>query len=253
MSYVKSMYARAKLTDEQMKKVQALVDDLAQGRDLKVNWPDYSKLAEKISGLLTVEQKEALKSPYAASGWGRPPALDHGLRDRRKRWSARHGHAGPQRPQHLHRRHHRQRRHADHHRRHCRCPVAKPGEKKPSGIKVTQLPGGGIQVTISEDVRLESNMAQPQARGSVEQPMKSAQARMREKVKRQHELAEQAWQASEKLAALGPDKKAEAHEAVGEVGAAGGRSLAGRSSRRPLPAFRGQERGSRRASRQCSG
>ena len=64
MTYVKAMFARAKLTDEQMKSVEAMVDELAKDPNLKIDWQTYSKLAEKIRGLLTAEQKKALETPY---------------------------------------------------------------------------------------------------------------------------------------------------------------------------------------------
>jgi Spy/CpxP family protein refolding chaperone len=66
MIYVKAMFARAKLTDEQMKSVEAMVDELAKDPNVKVvmAWQSYSKLAEKIRGLLTPEQKKALEAPY---------------------------------------------------------------------------------------------------------------------------------------------------------------------------------------------
>ena len=72
MIYVKSMFARAKLTDEQMKRVEALVDELAKDSNVKVvmdgQW--FNKLAEKIRALLTAEQKEALQSPMVWGGGG---------------------------------------------------------------------------------------------------------------------------------------------------------------------------------------
>ena len=72
MMYVKAVFARAKLTDEQMKRVEALVDDLAkdQKADLSTVWQSYSKLAEKIRELLTAEQKKALEVPNRAGPGG---------------------------------------------------------------------------------------------------------------------------------------------------------------------------------------
>ncbi|MGA2620901.1 MAG: Spy/CpxP family protein refolding chaperone [Thermoguttaceae bacterium] len=213
MMYVKAVYARAKLTDEQMKKVQTLVDDLAKGQNPKMDWQAFGKLAEKIGGLLTDQQKEAMKAPYAAGGQGglAPGAPVKGPGQTLIRTgegtltiSDAKAHVGGITVK-------------DGTLTitgNASSPGGKPGEKKPSGVKVTQLPGGGIQVTISEggDVRVEANKAQPKTCDPFEQAMNAAKARMREKVKRQHELAEQAWQASQKLEALGPDKKAEAHE-----------------------------------------
>jgi Spy/CpxP family protein refolding chaperone len=72
MMYVKAMFARAKLTDEQMKRVEAMVDELAkdQKADLATVWQSYNKLAEKIRELLTAEQKKAMEVPNRAGAAG---------------------------------------------------------------------------------------------------------------------------------------------------------------------------------------
>jgi Spy/CpxP family protein refolding chaperone len=76
MQYVKSMFARAKLTDEQMKSVEtmieAMIDELHKDPKSKVvmDWQSYNKLAEKIRGLLTAEQKKALEAPYTVGAPG---------------------------------------------------------------------------------------------------------------------------------------------------------------------------------------
>jgi hypothetical protein len=49
------------------------------------------------------------------------------------------------------------------------------------------------------------------ARRSLEEAARLARSRLFEKVKRQHELVEQAWQLAQTLQALGEDKKAETH------------------------------------------
>jgi Spy/CpxP family protein refolding chaperone len=65
MTYVKAVFARAKLTDEQLKRVEAMVDELAKEAKTEpmAVWQSYNKLAEKIRGLLTAEQKKALEVP----------------------------------------------------------------------------------------------------------------------------------------------------------------------------------------------
>jgi Spy/CpxP family protein refolding chaperone len=62
MTYVKSMFAQAKLTNEQMKKIEAMVDEMVKGKGLTFDWQIYTKLAEKARGLLTAEQKAALEA-----------------------------------------------------------------------------------------------------------------------------------------------------------------------------------------------
>ena len=68
-------------------------------------------------------------------------------------------------------------------------------------------------------------------------PQKAANTRMRDKVKRQHELAEKAWQISQKMEALGEGKRGEAHASVGAIGAGRGPVAAdvraARHARRP--------------------
>lgn len=66
------------------------------------------------------------------------------------------------------------------------------------GVHVTQLPGGGVQIILSE--------------GAEGRDREAGRARLGERIKRQRELVEQAWQVWQKLEALGPDKKGEAHE-----------------------------------------
>ena len=72
MIYVKAMFARAKLNDEQMKRVEALVNELVKDANLKtvMDGPWFNKLAEKIRVLLTAEQKDALQSPMVWGGGG---------------------------------------------------------------------------------------------------------------------------------------------------------------------------------------
>ena len=78
MQYVKSMFARAKLTDEQVKSVEAtietMIDKVAKDPKSKLvmDWQSYTKLAEKVRGLLTAEQKKAMESPYGAAAPGTP-------------------------------------------------------------------------------------------------------------------------------------------------------------------------------------
>jgi Spy/CpxP family protein refolding chaperone len=77
MLYVKNVFARAKLTDEQMKKAEAIVDELAKETDAKTPWAAFGKLQEKIRALLTPEQKEAMKAPI---NWSTVPGTGGGFR-----------------------------------------------------------------------------------------------------------------------------------------------------------------------------
>ena len=67
-SYVKAMFARVKLTDEQNKKVEALLDKICQDPNLSVDWKTYQSVSKKVEELLTAEQKETLKRPLNLSG-----------------------------------------------------------------------------------------------------------------------------------------------------------------------------------------
>jgi uncharacterized protein YukE len=65
-SYLKAMFARVKLTGEQNKKLDALVDKLCSDPDLNVDWQTYQSASKKVEELLTTEQKETWKSPLGA-------------------------------------------------------------------------------------------------------------------------------------------------------------------------------------------
>ena len=67
-SYVKAIFARIKLTDEQNKKVEALLDKVCQEPNLNVDWKLNQSVSQKVEELLTAEQKETLKKPLGA--WG---------------------------------------------------------------------------------------------------------------------------------------------------------------------------------------
>lgn len=90
------------------------------------------------------------------------------------------------------------------------------GAKTVPGAKVRQLPGGGLELTIEEKTEKAEtkNVQTPEsARKALEKKLlASSRASLGERIKRQHELAEKAWQAYQKMQKLGDDKKAEAHE-----------------------------------------
>lgn len=220
MSYVKSMFAPAKLIPEQLKQAEAAVDAMGKEQGFKFDWKMYQKLSEKVRSLLTDEQKEALKRPRnvpirpgAAPGGAvqnpapQPPAekkepaakvlqlpgggvqviISEGAEGKK---------AQPGKP-----------------------AWQNPAPKTPRGIDVKQLPGGGIRVIIREAGEREQGEARRLGQQAPGQPcpsapelMKAAKARMGKRVKRQHELAEKAWQIYQKMEALGEDKKADAHE-----------------------------------------
>ncbi|MGD0898790.1 MAG: PDZ domain-containing protein, partial [Thermoguttaceae bacterium] len=76
---------------------------------------------------------------------------------------------------------------------------AEPGKPAQPGVKVTQLPGGGIQVIIEEEAEgkegaagQESQKASSRQQEALQAAEKAAKTRMRDTVKRQHELADEA-------------------------------------------------------------
>lgn len=97
----------------------------------------------------------------------------------------------------------------------------KSAEDKESNVKVTQVPGGGIMVTIGEggatavatsttgtlDERTQRNLAE-----AAKKSQATARSSMRERVERQNDLAKKAKKLVRKMDALGDNKKAEAHE-----------------------------------------
>jgi predicted transcriptional regulator len=223
MSYVKSMFSQAKLTSEQTKQVEAAVDAMGKEQNFKFDWAKVQQLNEKIEAVLTAEQKEAIKK--ARSAWTpiQPGAAAPG--------------AGGARPNPAPKPAEKKQpgakvmqfpgggvqviigEGAEVRELRAKPATEKPPEKTPEGVKVDRLPGGGIQVIISEGAEAKRGEAQKEmlkalerARSTLQDTMKSAKARMGEKVKRQHELAELALQTYQKIEALGEDKKAESQE-----------------------------------------
>jgi hypothetical protein len=219
MNYVKSMFVPAKLTPEQMQQAEAAVDALGKQQDFNFDWGLYQKLSEKVNSLLTNGQKEALKKargqmPGAPAGSSVPnPAPVKKPAEKTEpgaKVTPLPG-GGIQFSLNL--------------EAVPKAVGATPGgEQRPAkdqpGVKVTQLPGGGVQVIIEEAGEGKTPEKAPQqtqealekARRSLQEAMSSAKNRRHDRVKRQHELAEKAWQTSQQLQALGEDKKAEAHE-----------------------------------------
>ena len=66
MSYAKATLGRVELTAEQKAKLDALVSDMAKEANPRGDWKSMQKITEKAQGLLTAEQKEALKK----NPWG---------------------------------------------------------------------------------------------------------------------------------------------------------------------------------------
>jgi hypothetical protein len=70
LNYAKFAFARAKLTGDQMKQVEALCDELAKDQPNPMDHGrGYAKLTEKVNELLTDEQKETMKKARK-SWWG---------------------------------------------------------------------------------------------------------------------------------------------------------------------------------------
>ncbi len=71
VGYMKGVFGRASLTDEQKKKVSAIVDELANDRRFDSDWPYHNvmekALHERVESLLTADQKRALESDGAKS------------------------------------------------------------------------------------------------------------------------------------------------------------------------------------------
>ena len=68
LGYAKGIYLRAKLTDEQLKQVEGVCEELAKDPSIKPQ-DLYIKIKEKADGFLTAEQKEAMKAPWVG-GFG---------------------------------------------------------------------------------------------------------------------------------------------------------------------------------------
>ncbi len=287
LPYMKAMFARVKLTDEQNKKMETLIDKISSDAKLIVDWKAYQDVSRQVEELLTKEQKEMLKKP--PQFWGQAGG---GVVDANRRavetlmlgaggpyWiglgveplDAAQGKklelpesqglivraVSPNSPaakaaiktgdvivkagdqtlksiQDL-----------------IQCvqqakekdlvlqiiregkkqkfmvkPAKRPtegvavlqveGDKEKSfpGAKIRQLPGGSFEVIIDQ----KAEDAQAKALEKLEAARKEfARASLGERVQRQHELAEKAWQAYQKMQKLGDDKKGEAHELLEQI------------------------------------
>jgi membrane-associated protease RseP (regulator of RpoE activity) len=290
--YVKAMFARAKLTDEQNKKVEALLDKICSDPNLSVDGKTYQSVSQKVEELLTKEQKEALKKPFTFSGqaggqggvvytfgekapgaplgnvsqyWIGLSVEPLGAEQRKKlALPADQGlvvqMVAPKSPaakagvktgdvilkagdrtlksvQDLVQGIQQAKENAlalkivrdGQKQKISVTPAKRPAEgvfvfqaegetkgaKSVPGAKVRQLPGGGLELTIEEKTeKAETKNVQTleSARKALEMVLSPAGAGLGERIKRQHELAEKAWQAYQKVQSLGENKKAEAHE-----------------------------------------
>lgn len=293
-TYVKGMFARVKLTDEQNKKVEALLDKVCSDPNLTLDWKTYQSASQKVEELLSKEQKEALKKPFTLSGQaggqggvtytlvpGGAPGAPLGNvsqywiglsveplgAEQRKKLAlpADQGlvvqTVAPESPaakagiktgdvilkagdrtlksvQDLVQGIQQAKENAlalkivrdGQKQKISVTPAKRPAEgvfvfqaegetkgaKTVPGAKVRQLPGGGLELTIEEKTEKAEtkNVQTPEsARKALEKKLlASSRASLGERIKRQHELAEKAWQAYQKMQKLGDDKKAEAHE-----------------------------------------
>ncbi len=297
MTYVKSMFALANLTPEQIKQTEAAVDALGKEQNFKFYAEAYQKLNQKINALLTDEQKEAMKK--IRSGWLVQPGLPAETKEVKPLNPAATKKSGEKKelegkliqlPGAVFQVIISEKGEVKEVKPAPGQPIEKmpkglglkveklpggglkyyliekaetkevkpgqPAEETPKGIKVEKLPGGGIKVIISEkgDVKevkpapgqpaertregvkvrqipggvqviigekAEANPGNSQddarralekVRKSLEETMKSAKARMGDKVRRQHELAAQALQTYQTIQTLGEDKKVESQQ-----------------------------------------
>jgi len=75
MNYVKLTFRRAKLTDEQLQRVEALCGELAEQTDYALNdGKFYRRLADEVHAMLTDAQKQAVKDRGAVAPFGFGPA-----------------------------------------------------------------------------------------------------------------------------------------------------------------------------------
>ncbi len=293
-SYVKAMFARVNLTDEQNKKVEALLDKICQDPKLSADWKTYQSVSQKVEELLTAEQKETLKRPAIFRGpWvggirgagggffapGSPQAMpgqvgqywiglfvepvaaeqrkklevpdDRGLAVQAVSPESPAAKAGIKAQDVILTAGDRAMKSVPDLVRAVEqakdkdlvLEIIRDGKKQkitvkpakrpmegvavfqiegsaienpPAGAKVRHLPGGGVQVIIGEANEGPAGKAATGeleiVRQELEKTLASARGNMGERIKRQHELAEKAWQAYQKMKSLGEDKKTQAHE-----------------------------------------
>jgi hypothetical protein len=200
------MFASAKLTPDQQKKVAEQVAELTKDHKKTVNLDNlgYRRLYEHVEGLLTPQQKEAMKAQSARlvgavrGAGGVQVQLDRG-------GAILSANPAPN-------------------------PAANPAERKPaeaqtgegtpSNVQVRQIPGGGIQVIIGEGNEAKKDgepqqrlqLLQRQLTEAAQRTPADNKAGLRERVKRQHELTKKASKLMKKIDELGDGNKGKAHE-----------------------------------------
>jgi Spy/CpxP family protein refolding chaperone len=71
MAFVKAAFGRAELTEDQLKQAELVAEELTKNPSIKSE-EFHKTLSTRIEGLLTLEQKEAMKKPWAGIE-GSPP------------------------------------------------------------------------------------------------------------------------------------------------------------------------------------
>ena len=82
------------------------------------------------------------------------------------------------------------------------------GKTQKITVKPAKRPAEGKEGVSREELQ----KARKRLQETLHQTQKAARTRMRERVKRRHELADEAWQIYQKMESLGDGKKGEAHE-----------------------------------------
>lgn len=214
LTYAKMSFTAAKLTAEQLKKLEAKTIELTkdQKNSLQFDVGIYQKLNEFVNAMLTEEQKELLKqNRFTTTLVGMAPGGGVSVTTANPGQPVSPQSGAPRPEGKLGERKEEIRKE----------PERKP-EGQPSNVKVTQIPGGGIQVIIGEGGPIEAKVqAQAQvqletARKQLETVVKRAEvdskSAMRNRVKQQYDLAKKAWRLVQEMEELEEEKKSEAHE-----------------------------------------
>lgn len=227
-SFVKMAFGNAKLTPEQLRKVEERITDISKDhkRGLQFEPSTYNKVSEFVTGLLTDEQKNAQQTRFnvgvPGAGWSVAGAAQATGQAPPSRSSTAPGApvSNPAQPTN-------------------KANPANPGAAKPSerkqpqgesaNVKVMQIPNGGIQVIIGEAngptaqqsapnvnpeqaARRQAEEVQRRLQEMMKQAHTSHRNGMRERVRRQRDLTKQATKLLKKLDELDSDESPKARE-----------------------------------------
>ncbi len=193
--YLKAAFSSAKLTDEQLKKIEAAVREAGEQPGASLSGEVFTKLHAAVEQMLTDKQKQSQKSgwqvkPGSQVGGGILIVSPEGKSEATKK-------PNPS---------------SESEKKEHGAKSDSPSTKTiaaPEGQRFTIILSEAENERTSEGA---SEAALKMARGQLQEAQGALQASLRERMRHQHELAERAWQTYRNIEALGTEKRGEANE-----------------------------------------